>query len=68
MNCYTCGKPVDPEYSVVFRWWEATRVHHPSCIHTFEVGTPVSRHLASQQELLPPEWVRNALATVEATP
>lgn len=63
MNCYTCGRTVEPEYSVVFRWWEETRVHHPSCIQTFEVGrAPAS--LAAQGELLPPEWVVRATEVV----
>lgn len=60
MICYTCGGEVKPEYSVVFRWWEATRVHHPSCILTFEAESGAPKSLAAQGELLPPEWVQGA--------
>lgn len=49
--CHVCDRPVKPEYSVLFRWWDDTEVVHPSCIQTFAVGRPVSPHLKGQAEL-----------------
>lgn len=50
-KCHTCGEPVEPEYSVVFRWWDDLRIHHPSCIQTFAVGTPLPKWAAEQGAL-----------------
>lgn len=60
--CATCEKPVDPEYSVVFTWWDEERVHHPSCIQTFEVGAPVPAWAEKQGGLARPEGVQEARA------
>jgi len=50
--CYICNGAVSSEYSVVFTWWDESRVIHPACIHTFAVGE-VGRHFSGQEELFP---------------